>query len=677
MATNDEGVIDVNEQNVQNVVDDENVVDDKNDVDDEIDKTLRHGLSEKTLRHGLDEKILRRDLNQKTLRQDLNEMTLRQDLSEIGVVLWKETIMALYGNSGGLGSAIAANRRNTVWGRICGIHADLLKCNIDINGLMTHSSDEGDARFGHWIWSPDNKNGFSVNSIRKLIDVEIMKDSDVPTIWCKLVPIKTNIFIWRARQDRLPTRQNLERRGVTIQTTNCPWCHTSEETNQHVFTCCRTANETLAITASWCSALDLPPVISGLDDLLMQQRYPKHSKNSDVWEVIARTLLWCLWNYRNGMVFEGEMKTNMQLLMEIKTLLASSLFNKVSQFKKKKKVMAGKTRKRKIDASSKKRPWSDINHDVLYPIMMQLGVIDFVAFSGVCKSWRSLALSNAQTFMASKPPMGMSASNNTCYLGDFQGRQFKTIIPQLVGRKLVGISCGYLIMFGEETRDFWLVNLITRHEIHFPNVPLDVGHLPYKSYIRAILVFSPSIHGWVLAMLNTFNYHIWFSIAGNGTWNHVSSTFHLLDLHAFKGKIYILTNDYMCTGKHVFEMRLGAVPKLTLVNMRHLMLHMSLGFMSSDENLYLIAYYPNNRPKLHKLDFDQLTWVPCETTMEEYVLFYSWIQRGAAIKPDSWAAPSSQYRRFFGTQKLGKGGCLQSDFWYFPHECLNLTLIDE
>ena len=37
MATNDEGVIDLDEQNVQNVVDDENVVDDKDDVDDEID----------------------------------------------------------------------------------------------------------------------------------------------------------------------------------------------------------------------------------------------------------------------------------------------------------------------------------------------------------------------------------------------------------------------------------------------------------------------------------------------------------------------------------------------------------------------------------------------------------------------------------------------------------------
>ena len=37
MTTNDEGVIDLDEQNVQNVVDDENVVDDKNDVDDEID----------------------------------------------------------------------------------------------------------------------------------------------------------------------------------------------------------------------------------------------------------------------------------------------------------------------------------------------------------------------------------------------------------------------------------------------------------------------------------------------------------------------------------------------------------------------------------------------------------------------------------------------------------------
>lgn len=52
-------------------------------------------------------------------------------------------------------------------------------------------------------------------------------------------------------------------------------------------------------------------------------------------------------------------------------------------------------------------PWSSLNHDVLLLVMMQLGVIDFLAFSGVCKSWRLVALNNRKRFMASKPPMLM------------------------------------------------------------------------------------------------------------------------------------------------------------------------------------------------------------------------------------------------------------------------------
>lgn len=69
--------------------------------------------------------------------------------------------------------------------------------------------------------------------------------------------------------------------------------------------------------------------------------------------------------------------------------------------------------------------WSDLTHNVLFLVMMQLGVIDFVAFSGVYKPWRSFAFSYMNTFMASKPPMFMSTDegkNNEddgwcCYLG--------------------------------------------------------------------------------------------------------------------------------------------------------------------------------------------------------------------------------------------------------------------
>ncbi|CAH1416165.1 unnamed protein product [Lactuca virosa] len=176
---------------------------------------------------------------------------------------------------------------------------------------------------------------------------------------------------------------------------------------------------------------------------------------------------------------------------------------------------------------------------------------------GVCKSWRSLALSNRKRFMASRPPLSVIISpspppmsmcisrprayNNTCYLTDFEGRKFKTIIPHSASRICVGLTCGYLILFGRKTNDFWLVNAITRHQLHFPCVPFYVNGFPY-SRVKAILVFSPLVSWWWFVILDESTHIIWFTRAGKGAWNHVYSTFPIIDLHYFKGKIYTLNS---------------------------------------------------------------------------------------------------------------------------------------
>ena len=114
------------------------------------------------------------------------------------------------------------------------------------------------------------------------------------------------------------------------------------------------------------------------------------------------------------------------------------------------------------DASIGKRidtsvaPWSELNHDVLFLVMMELGVVDFVSFSGVCKSWRSLALPNKIRFMASKPPMELfwtsGGSNNTkeYSLLDFGGRKFKIILPGSGGKYFIGLTW----------IDLWLLGLV-------------------------------------------------------------------------------------------------------------------------------------------------------------------------------------------------------------------------
>ncbi|CAH1420499.1 unnamed protein product [Lactuca virosa] len=284
-------------------------------------------------------------------------------------------------------------------------------------------------------------------------------------------------------------------------------------------------------------------------------------------------------------------------------------------------------------------PWSNPNHDVLFLVMMKLGVIDFFAFNRVCKLWRSLSLSNKNMFMASKPPMLMYIRNThykkkEYWLEDFDGRNFKITLPHSRRTIYVGLTCCYLILYGWGTSDFWLVNPITRHELHFPFVPSDV--YSSVSILRAILVFSSSISKYVFLITKRFSRQIWFSIAGKGDWNDVSSNFHILDIHAFKEKIYTLHyGSHPWDVRHICEMRLNPEPKLMLLKTKDFLKQELYypKFVSSDEKLYVMeTISTDSSNKIHELDFGEMRWVPFEETRDEYAFFNCAFGPGAAVK---------------------------------------------
>ncbi|CAH1448975.1 unnamed protein product [Lactuca virosa] len=336
---------------------------------------------------------------------------------------------------------------------------------------------------------------------------------------------------------------------------------------------------------------------------------------------------------------------------------------------------------------------SDLNHDVLFLVMMQLGFIDFFAFSGVCKSWRSLAHANMNRFMASKPPMSIrfnryAADNKEIWhLNDFEGREFKIIVPHSAGKILVRCTCGYLIFMGKETHDFWLVNPITRHELYFPDHLLCVVIGDHEVIIKAILVFSPSISGWVFVMLyrkvsspySKGKGKISFCMEGKRGWNQVSSTLHILDFHAFKGKIYTLHTDFSVSE---LRLNLNGKPKWMLFKSKNFtkpdLSHPEL--VSSGENLYVMDRLSPH--KVLELDFGEMKWVYPENTIEQYAFFISgWMKSSAAIKPElSWAGPPTQYKTYnhlLDTDKSRKHSINYNSMWYFPHDCLNVNLLDE
>ncbi|XP_052626859.1 uncharacterized protein LOC128133447 [Lactuca sativa] len=338
-------------------------------------------------------------------------------------------------------------------------------------------------------------------------------------------------------------------------------------------------------------------------------------------------------------------------------------------------VASSSTRKRIASCDkSDEASWSDLDHNLLFLVMMQLGVIDFLAFSGVCKSWRSLALDNWKIFMASRPPMFLWISDRPykkeCYLEDFEGRKFKTILPRSAGRICVGITCGYLILFGWKTKDFRLVNPITRHELHFPCFPYNAR--TNLKEVRGILVSSPLVSGWAFVMLHRFTYQVWFSIAGTGAWNHVSSTFPFFDLVSFKGKIYTLN-----VGCRLCEMRLNPEPKLKLLQTKNFpkVVMLCPEFVSLDENLCVMYRELGGSYKVYKLDFEEMKWMSSENTLGECAFFINELKYSTVIKPELWVDHELQYMRyayFHDTiDKSLKVGC---QLWYFPCDCKNVNL---
>ncbi|XP_071688811.1 uncharacterized protein [Rutidosis leptorrhynchoides] len=84
---------------------------------------------------------------------------------------------------------------------------------------------EGDSK---WVFKPSGKVVYSSRVIASIFDDLFLEgNSNEPeTLRNNFLPLKLGIFVWRAIKNRLPTRVELEKRGVAIDTSSCPLCGT-------------------------------------------------------------------------------------------------------------------------------------------------------------------------------------------------------------------------------------------------------------------------------------------------------------------------------------------------------------------------------------------------------------------------------------------------------------------
>ena len=92
---------------------------------------------------------------------------------------------------------------------------------------------------------------FLVAYVCSLVDPNILDTVPIATRWNRSIPIKVNVFIWRLMFNKLPSRVNLDKKGIDVGSILCPMCVDDVETINHIFFSCDMAKELWALFARW------------------------------------------------------------------------------------------------------------------------------------------------------------------------------------------------------------------------------------------------------------------------------------------------------------------------------------------------------------------------------------------------------------------------------------------
>ncbi|PWA51973.1 RNA-directed DNA polymerase, eukaryota, Reverse transcriptase zinc-binding domain protein [Artemisia annua] len=206
--------------------------------------------------------------------------------------------------------------RNWNWKRPISAEEEMAECEVLsrlLDGfVMTDSKDK-------WKWVGASDGVFSVGAVRRLMSI----DRDFSNIhvfdWCKWIPIKCNIFGWRAEMGKIPTALALRHRNIPIIDVSCPFCDDVEETVDHLFTGCLVANALWQHVASWCKVPNW--FAFSFKDLMEIHEFVGLSGRAKViFHGITLLGCWCIWRARNRIKFQKKKERVENIIGEVKVL---------------------------------------------------------------------------------------------------------------------------------------------------------------------------------------------------------------------------------------------------------------------------------------------------------------------------------------------------------------------
>jgi hypothetical protein len=174
-----------------------------------------------------------------------------------------------------------------------------------------------------WLCNLETSHVYSVHSAYKLLTFQPPTDSVVSasSLWNKDVPLKVVLFAWRLFRDRLPTKNNLIRRGViTIDAQLCADGCGSEETFDHLFLHCNIFGTIWHYIYRWLNFSYVTPFDVGDHFIQFTALGGLAKTRQSILQVVWFATSWEIWKERNNKIFAGEQCSILQVVDKIKLL---------------------------------------------------------------------------------------------------------------------------------------------------------------------------------------------------------------------------------------------------------------------------------------------------------------------------------------------------------------------